>query len=168
MSLSTTLKATISARLVGATVFGGAPSYPLSYGKTVTLQTGTTSGKADKLYAAERTLVASDDEDLDLAGVLLDPLGQTLTFAKIKSLYIEAATGNTNNVLIKPAASNGFLGPFNSADDQIALPPGGFLFVAAPVAGWAVGAGTGDLLNIANSGGTTGVTYKIIAVGTSA
>jgi hypothetical protein len=38
----------------------------------------------------------------------------------------------------------------------------------APVSGWAVIAGTGDILKFANSGGTTGVTYDIVIVGTSA
>lgn len=134
----------------------------------IQLLIGTTASKADKAFADTRTLAASANEDLDLAGSLLDPFGATLTFVKVKGIYVKAASGNTNSVKLKPAASNGFTGPFNAAADTVILPPGGFVVLAAPVSGWTVTAGTGDKINLANSAGSTSVTYDIVIIGTSA
>ena len=135
---------------------------------TDTMATGTGDNQADLAFADTRTLAASATEDLDLAGSLVDALGDTLTFVDVKAIYIRAAAANTNNVEVTPAAANGFEGPFADAIDQVDIPPGGSFQVTAPVDGWAVTAGTGDLITITNSGAGTGVTYDVIIVGTSA
>ena len=92
----------------------------------------------------------------------------TLAFVSIKAIVISALAANTNNVEVKPATTNGFLGPFNAAADQLTIPPGGHIALYAPVSGWTVTAGTGDLLTITNSAAGTSVTYDIIIIGTSA
>jgi hypothetical protein len=132
------------------------------------LTSGTGSLQCDLEYYAQRTLAASANEDLDLAGALADAFGSTLTFVKVKGIFIKAASGNTNSVIIKPASSNGFTGPFGGATHTITLPPRGVFLVTAPASGWTVTAGTGDKINIANSAGSTSVTYDIHVIGTSA
>ena len=132
------------------------------------LGTGTAASKADKIFLDARTLAASANEDPDLAGALTDPFGVAVVFAKVKAILIRAAAGNTNSVVVKPAAATGFLGPFGAATHTITIPPGGAMLLAAPVGGWAVAAGSADLINIANSGAGTGVTYTITVLGTSA
>jgi hypothetical protein len=166
-TLSTTLSIGVSARQAHAEDLGSG-TFSMTYSKTKQLPTGTSSGKADLLFSDTRTIAASGNEDLDLAGGLEDAFGQTLTFVKVKSIYIKAADGNTNSVIVKPAASNGFTGPFGAAAHQVSIPPGGWFAITAPAAGWTVTADTGDLLHIANSSGTTGVTYDVSIVGTSA
>lgn len=53
-----------------------------------------------------------------------------------------------------------------NSSDIINIRPGGALILLAPDAtGYAVTAGTGDLLRIANSAGSTSVTYDIILIG---
>jgi DNA-binding beta-propeller fold protein YncE len=92
----------------------------------------------------------------------------TLTFARIKLLYIGAASGNTNDVQITRPASNG-VPLFLAAGDGIAVRPDGkFVWVAPGATGIAVTAGTGDLITLTNSGGTTGVTYDVVIIGASA
>jgi hypothetical protein len=92
--------------------------------------------------------------------------GATLTFTKIKAILVKAAEGNTNNVVVGGAASNGWVGPFGDVSDTVAVKPGGTLLLVAPnAAGYAVTAGTGDILKVANSGAGTGVTYDIVIVG---
>lgn len=167
MALSTTLQTRILANQSGSNDLG-TPSFPLDYNNVVKLTSGTAANKADLLFSDSRTLGASATEDLDLAGGLTDPLGATLTFVKIKSIFIKAVTGNTNTVKVKPAAANGFLGPFNAAADTLIIPAGGQIMLTAPVNGWTVTAGTGDLLTITNGGAGTSVTYEIIIIGTSA
>ncbi len=129
---------------------------------------GTTTGKADKLFASTRTLAASATENLDLAAVLTDPLGGTLTFVKVKAIYIKAADANTNSVVVGGAATNTFTGPFVDATDQISIPPGGAILLMHPGAGWTVTAATGDILKVTNSSSGTGVTYDVVIIGTSA
>lgn len=132
------------------------------------LSSGTGSLAVDIEYIDQRTLAASANETIDIRGAVTDPFGTTLNFVKVKGIFIKASSANTNNVLFKPAASNSFLGPFNAAADQVAIPPGGCFLVTAPVDGWSTVAGTGDDIYLANSGAGTSVTYDIHIIGTSA
>lgn len=168
MPLKTRIHAKIDAELIGAPDIG--TSYWKNNASAVvsTLDDGTATGLANRVFADTRTIAASANEDIDLAGSLVDPLGGPAVFAKVKAIMIKAAAGNTNNVVVKPAASNGFLGPFGAATHTITIPPGGVFLVSAPAAGWAVTGGTVDLINVANSGAGTGVTYDIVVLGTSA
>lgn len=133
--------------------------------ESLELTPGTnTTGKADLLYTATRTVNASSNEDLDLAGALANAFGATITAAEIVLIFIKAAAGNTNNVNVSRPASNGFAGPFLAAGDGVKIAPGEWA-VFQSKAGWAVTAGTGDLLNVANSGAGSSVSYDILIVG---
>lgn len=144
---------------------------PLRFVKQINLATGVGANQADKLWHDERTINASSNEDLDLAGVLLDPvLGTAMTFVKIKGIFIHANPANTNNVVVGGAAATQFVGPFGAATHTIAVPPNGMLVSYAPGAAGigTVGAGASDFLRVANSGAGTAVTYQIVIIGTSA
>src|SRR6218665_3613353 len=69
---------------------------------------GTGNGQANEQFSDIRTLAASANENIDLAGTLIGHFGETLTFTKIKAIVILADTGNTNDVIVGGAASNGF------------------------------------------------------------
>lgn len=128
---------------------------------------GNGAGLAQQGFLDDRTLTASSNESLDLAGGLTDGFGATITFTKIKVLLIKAADTNVNDVLVGGAASNGFATPFGDPTDVMRVKPGGMLLLVAPdAAGYAVTAATGDLLKIANSAGGTSVTYTIALLGT--
>jgi len=131
---------------------------------------GVAASQADLLFADERTLAASANENLDLAGSLTDAFGAVLTFAKIKAILIYANAANTNDVIVGGQATNGWLGPFGAAAHTVAVKPGGVLLMAGPqLAGLgSVTAATADLLKIANSAAGTSVTYGVIIIGTSA
>jgi hypothetical protein len=124
----------------------------------------------DVVFTDTRTLAASATEDLDLAGSLTGALGATLTFARIKAIFVSAAAANTNNVNVTRPASTGT--PWLlAAGDGIALRPGAaFTWVSgtADATGVAVTAGTGDLVTFTNSAGTTSVTYTVVVLGCSA
>jgi hypothetical protein len=145
----------------------GTATLPFSDSLLIALTNGTGASMADKVFTDTRTLAASATEDLDLAGVLTDAFGATITFAKIKAIYIEAAVGNTNDVQIQRATANG-VPLFMAALDGLPVKPGGCFLWACPGTGVTVTAATGDLFTITNSGGTTGVTYDVIIIGTSA
>lgn len=169
MSLTTRAAANV-ALTARNTIDLGASSANRALSLAIELANGTGAGQADLAFTDTRTLAASGTEDLDLAGALTDPFGVSQVFARVKLLVVSAAAANTNNVVVSRPASLGW--PlFSAASDAIALRPGAFLMLAAGDAdatGYAVTAGTGDLLTITNSAGTTGVTYSIMVVGCSA
>lgn len=127
---------------------------------------GAGADQANALFHDRRTIAASGNESLDLAASLVDGFGRTLTFTKVRALIIVASEGNTNNVVVTRPASNG-VPIFAAASDALApLKPGGMFVLTDPSAdGIAVTAGTGDLINIANSGGSTSVTYDVFILG---
>lgn len=170
MTLETDVSLALSAALTGSLDLGELKS-SLAWDFGAHLLDGTGAGQANRIFHDQRTLAASTNEDLDLAGVLLDPLGATLTFARIKALLVWAAAGNTNNVIVGGAAATGFVSWVGGATHTLTVRPGAVLLLAAGEAdaiGYVVGAGTADLLRVANSGAGSTVTYDIVLIGASA
>ncbi|WP_066795055.1 hypothetical protein [Sphingomonas soli] len=143
----------------------GTPKLNVSIDKLLTLASGTAAtNQANILFADTRTIASSSSDSLDLAGVLSDAFGATITAAEVVAIFVSAAEGNTNNVNITRVADTGFVGPFLAAGDGVAVKPGEWqAFVSQ--SGWAVTSSTGDILTIGNSGSGTSVTYDIIIVG---
>jgi hypothetical protein len=169
MTLSTKIRVELNATQTTPRDTGTA-TVPHGVSKTIALASGVAAGQADLIYSDTNTLAASGTATLDLAGVLTD-LGSTLTFVKVKALVVTAADSNTNNVVVGGAASNAFSSMFADATDKLVVRPGGFGAVSVgsgDLNGYAVTAGTGDQLLIANSGAGTSVTYTVAIVGTSA
>ena len=158
-------KAAISAAYSNSQEFGSV-AQDLKYAASHSFTDGTGANQAQKLFTDQRTLAASANESLDLSGVLTDVFGATLAFTKIKAILVKAADGNTNDVVLGGAASNAWIGPFGASTHTVAVKPGGtVMFVAPDANGYAVTAGTGDLLKVANSAAGSAVTYDIVLVG---
>lgn len=168
MGLTTSATLALVGTLTDARDLGTA-SIPVAFSQNYTWESGTGANQADMIWGDQRTLAASATEDLDLAAVLTHMLtGAVLTFARIKAIAIRAASGNTNAVQVTRPGTNG-VPLFMAAGDGIALLPGAtFIWMSPNATGVAVTAGTGDLLTITNSAGTTGVTYDILIIGASA
>ena len=165
MSLTAKLNLTLAATLTSALDLS-TPDDTLSYSHKVNLTSGTGNNQGDMLWHDQRTLAASGTEDLDLAGALSNAFGATQTFVELVAVGIFAASGNTNDVQLTRPASNG--APlFLAAGDGIAVKPGGAFYWVAPNTGITVTAGTGDLLTVTNSAGSTGVTYDVVIIGRS-
>lgn len=146
----------------------GTGRFPLELTKRIAIANGVGANQSDRLFTDTRTVAASGTDSLDLAGVLTDPFGATFTLAKLKGVFVFAASANSNNVVVTRPATNG-VPIFSAAGDALPVRPGGLFLWAAPDAtGVAVTAGTGDLIDIVNSGAGTSVTYDIVILGTSA
>lgn len=165
MPLTADIQLSVNGRQTGALDLG-TPTFPFALSAPISLTNGTGASQADRVFSDTRTLAASGTEDLDLAGVLVDAFGATITFAKIKAVIIKAAAGNANDVQVTRPASNG-VPLFLAAGDGIAIKPGGALAWYCPGTGVTVTAATGDLLTITNGAGGTPVTYDVIIIGTS-
>ena len=125
---------------------------------------GNGAKQLNTFYRAARTFAAGANEDLDLAGGLTDDYGATITFTEVKVLYIEN-TSATETLSIGGAAANALASLFANVNDILKLPPKTKLLLwSEDATGYAVVAGTGDLLRVTNSGGA-GTTYNILIAG---
>lgn|SRR5262245_8452080 len=145
----------------------GTPMIDIPALSPIVFGSGTGNGQADLLFSDQRSVNASTNDDLDLAGVLLDPFGTVLTFVKIVALVVASLSTNTQNFTVGPAAANGFTGPLAGTTPSVQLQPGGAYVACAPNTGWTVTAGTGDILRIANGAGSS-ISYKILILGRTA
>lgn len=168
MSLSGRVSAAVALTLTSALDLATG-QVPLIRTVSWTVSDGTGSGQANRLWHDQRTLAASATENLDLAGSLADAFGATVTFARVKGLLIAASSANSNAVVVGAAASNAWSTWVGASTHTVTVRPGGVLLLTAPDAtAYAVTAGTGDILKIANGGAGTSVTYDIVILGASA
>ena len=134
-----------------------------------TIANGTGASQADILWHDQRTLAASTSEDLDLSGSLTDSFGTTVSLVRVKAIIVSAASDNGGLIQVGGASSNQFINWVADASDVVQIRAGGFMLLAAPDAtAYAVTAGTGDLLKIANTDGAAAGTYDIYIIGASA
>ena len=167
MALSTVVGLSVSANIVNALNLGGATA-TLSTTFGTSLIDGALAGQANRAFWDHRTLAASTSETLDLAGSLADQFGVTMTFARIKLLVVSADVANTNNVVVGGAASNAVAGLFGATTHTAIVRPGttlSWIVGGADATGYTVTAGTGDLLQIANSSSGTSVSYSVVVIG---
>jgi len=171
MALDTVINLSVQAALTKApTNLSVIDSALYSKAQRVALTTGTAAGQADRLYAATRTIAPSTNEDLDLAGVLLDEFGVAISLLRVKALFVQAALANTNNVVVGAAAATQWATLLNATGTVTLRPDAGFIAWAgvADATGYAVVGGASDFLRVANSGAGTSVTYDIVIIGASA
>lgn len=144
------------------------PASALAYSRQIPFTQGAGLNQADRIWHDTRTLTAAATENLDLAGILADPWGVAITFARVKGILVVAAAGNTNNVVVGNSGANAFLGPFGAAAHTVSVRPGGvWLHLAPDATAYAVTAGTGDILTVTNSAAGTPVTYDVVVIGAS-
>lgn len=140
---------------------------PLTVLRTLNLTNGTGGNQANVVWSDTRQLAASTTEDLDFAGGgLVDAFGAAVAPARIRAVLIVASCANTNNIVaLGDANSIPFLG---TAATTVTIQPCGFLLLTSPGAtGAVVTAATGDIIQIANGGAGTPVTYDIVVLGTT-
>ena len=137
----------------------------LDYSDSLSDGTGAVD-TADLVFSDRRTL-AGTTENIDLAGSLTDAFGATITFARIKMIFIHNRNTSVGHTLtIGGAGSNTFL-LFADASDKYAIGPNGMMLLWEPsAAAKPVTASTGDIL-LVNAGANT-IVYDIIIIGSSA
>lgn len=167
MSLTSEINASILATQLGSNDLA-TPSFKPRLQTTIPLGNGTGANQADRLFTDTRTIAASGSETLDLAGSLTDVFGATITMVEVVAIMITASSSNTNNVVV--GGGSNAVPLFGDVSDTIAVKPGGVFQIGAPGAAgqFTVTAGTGDLLQIANSSSGSSVTYTIMIIGRSA
>lgn len=174
MALTSELSVHLKARQTGSNDFGG-PDFTPVVELILQLANGTAANQADILFVDERTVASATNDDLDLAGVLSNAFGQTITAAEVVAMVIinksrtVGAAANTTNLTIG-VGTNPLVGYLGGTTPTVGpLRPGGVFLMASPdAAGIAtVTAGTGDILRVANSSGAS-ATYQIAILARSA
>ena len=133
---------------------------------TQLFSSGTGANQGNAMWQSQRTLGASATEALDLNGSLTDDFGQSIACTALKALLVKAAVANTNNVLVGGGATTlTSMTTVGVLQEGLVVRPGGVLLWTFPDAtGAAVTATSADKLQVANSGGSTSVTYDIVAI----
>lgn len=148
----------------------GRASYDLRDNWTLALLDGLglgDLGTVDLLYRspdAGRLVLASANDDIDLSGIVLDALGDTLALPKVRLLAFRSRTTNTVNLTIGGAPSNAFAGPWVT-NGKTTLKPGGIILPICDPAGYPVTPGTADILRVAN--GAADSIYDVLIAGPS-
>lgn len=127
---------------------------------------GSGAASANKIWAplTGYSVAQSTNTDIDLAGSLAGTYG-TVVFAALKGLVIKAGDANLGNLTVGNV-TNGITGFLGAATHSIIIQPGGVFCIATPGAsGYALTAGTADLLRIASAGTTGTYTWDILAWG---
>lgn len=167
MSLSGTVKLNVNLNDLGSPDFDGATLVsPLAYALSQVFADGVGADQINYLWHDRRTLSGSATESIDLANAsntLTNYRGEALNVARVKLLCVHnRSTANTLELRFNDAAAwSTFVD-----DDGVAIlrPEGGMMAWCADATGWAVTAGTGDILVMAN-GGATDTVYDIIIAG---
>lgn len=162
MPLSASVRLRLAASQTGSSDYGG-PAFSPALEAVMNLANGTGANQADLLFVDERSVAASTNDDIDLAGVLTGAFGATITAAEVVGvLVINAPRDGAANVssLTIGAGTNPFLGFVGGTTPTIGpIGPGGFFFIGCPSATGigTVTAGTGDILRVSNGAGGTAV-----------
>lgn len=132
------------------------------------LADGSGADLASIVWHDQRSLAASGNDDLDLAGGLSNTIFGTAvvaSFTKIKAILIVNMSTSSGNSLRVGGASNPFTPPFaGSSTAQVEIGADSALLLSSKKDGWNVTAGSGDILRVSNPSLVT-IVYKIAILG---
>lgn len=136
--------------------------FDVALSKTLNFDDGTSAGEVDIMYARQRTISDGGTIDLDLAGGVTDPYGNTITMAEVVGLAVvnnqyDGGNDNTTNLTIGAAGSPWETWITGTTKTIGPITPGGMFMIFSPDATGlgAVTATTADTLRITNSAGAT-------------
>lgn len=143
----------------------GVASFTASLNAGFNFTNGTGAGKIQAVYSDRRTLAASATDSLDLSDTLTDKFNTVIAFTSVKGIMLKADAANVDPLMIGGAGASGFNSWLSGAGDAVKVMPGGCLVLIAPDAtGYPVTAGSGDLLEVVNTGGSE-MNYELVIIG---
>lgn len=134
---------------------------------------GNGDDQAQDMFRDRRTVSPGEgnEDQLDLAGTLLDVFGNTLSFVTIKQIWIHnRATAAGENILIggpsDPTTGALMTDLFDGDIDSRLKIKAGYLFLlVGGLAGYTVTGGSADIVLITNAG-TAAIEYDVVFKGT--
>jgi hypothetical protein len=131
------------------------------------LTNGTGAGKARYIYVWTGTIAGAATQDFDLAGALTDFFGNTITFAKVKGIVLTHSSSTTaTSVSLDGSVTNAFKTYLGGTNPTVKVNNGySFALMGSDATGYAVTAGTGDVLRVLNNDGTNTATVSLVVYG---
>ncbi len=163
-TLTSTVQLSASWNHIDTDASGRAATDNAEIKQTTNYTNGTGDGQQTKIYHDQLTVNDAADLDLDLSGSLTDKLGNTVQFTKVKSILVKnlnTATGE--NLIMGGSAANAFQTHLGGTNPSISIGPKGAIGIDSPLDGYAVTAGTGDILRFTGSGGN--ITFDVVIEG---
>ena len=117
--------------------------------KDLVFTSGNGSSQFDKVHSD----IAAVTTDYDVAGVVTDAQGATITMSKLGMVYAENRGTTSGNLMYVGGDANS-VPVFGAAADFAKIGPQGFFLAVNPVDGWTVTAATGDVVEINHNSGT--------------
>lgn len=138
---------------------GGATKVAQALSFLENMASGTANGQSDLGFIdTARALGSGASENFDFTGSLTDALGATIAAVEVTAIAVRNPSSNTVNLTLGNAASNGIALYQGAIANTHILKPGDW-FVSYSLSGWAVVAGTADLLKVL--AGAAAMTYDI-------
>jgi len=174
-SFNVTIKAT-----AGGIVDLATPQAVLSMMKAMETAFGTGLANCDEIFWDRRMIAASGNDPLDLAGTLVNPHQQVITFANVKAIgvfnrsdqaldYAGGTHAVTDAGIVILDTSSTFVGPCKTVAKGMVIEAGGMFLATRPLAaGWAVTAGSADILQVDNEDGADEALYDVVLIGEAA
>lgn len=164
MAINASILARIMARQTGTNDIAAQDFNP-KLEKAYTFAPGTGANQADRLFMDTRSFLSATADQIDLAGVLTDAFGATITFVEIVAIMI---VNKSTVTLTVGAGSSPWFGMFAATGDAIKVPPGGMILLVAPDGSGmgTITATSADMLTI--TPGAAAGDYDIAILGRSA
>lgn len=164
-TLTSKLVLSLTASLVNDNTLAPGTS-SLSNSTTLSFADGTAINQANRMYA-NRLALSTTPTDLDFSGSLADPLGNTITFAKINGIFIKNLSSVAAEIVSVGGDAASVAGWVGAVNDLVKVGPGGVFALFNPaLAAYTVTATTGDILQLVADSGTPSV--DIVVIGRSA
>ncbi|KSV78999.1 hypothetical protein N182_18580 [Sinorhizobium sp. GL2] len=169
MTVSAKFDMSLSVSQAGSNAFSSGPFWSAATAFSKALANGTTANKVNLAYVAERTVASGANDDIDVAGSLVDALGASIVMAEVVAILIknEGKDGAPNTTDLTIGGSTSGIPGYTAAVATIC--PGGWYAIGSPDADGlaAVTPSTGDILRITNAAGASNK-YTIAILGRSA
>ena len=124
--------------------------------------TGTTAASYQQdLVHSDTISLAGSATALDLAGGLTDAFGTTITMVEVTGITVKNNSTTTGEVITIGAGSNPLINWVAASGDGVVIGPGGVFHISSPFDGYAVTAGTGDILTLDPGSDTISCDYII-------
>lgn len=150
----------------------GPASNNSSYSYHNTFAQGTGAGQADTIYVANGTIAASGNVVWNLTATLLDMFGNTITFARLKTIYLTVTTDTlASSGTLEGNSTHPYTAYLIGTTPGVIVRNGGVFFItcgAADTTGYAAVASTTDQLKLLNNDSVNTLTYDLVLVGCSA
>jgi hypothetical protein len=144
---------------------GSNPSANLNFNKKWSWANGNALQQANAIYMKRHLISTGTPLALDLAGTLIDILGNTITMSKVCAIIVVNNSATAAEITTVGAGSNPLLNWIIATGDGNKAGPGGAVVVIdESAAAYAVTAGTGDVLQISVAAGTN-VSHDVIIIG---